>query len=259
VDNWAYVRQYRAKLDAGTLEDEEYALYIHALRGMGNQEQAEGLAAEYMERNMGSELTESDISVIAFYTELDDAWWPEFSEDQKRLRKVLGDDYTLSIEKIYNNTLIKAVEEDDLKLISRLANEIPPLLEADETSAWDLRSLPFVQYYYYTNQVNELISYVDDRFSSDRKDDHRWLYGAASQITDMDQQYLTEALLLKSEEWFRTCIAMDEQFDYYFYHGMVLYFLNRKEEAKTSFEMAETLASAEDEHSMVNQVLNFLK
>jgi hypothetical protein len=106
--------------------------------------------------------------------------------------------------------------------------------------------------------VDELIQYIDGRFSSDRIGDHRWLYGAASQITDMDQQYLTEALLTKGVEWFQACIDLEEQFDYYFYHGMVLYFLRQQDQAKSSFQKAETLATDDEERQMVAQVLQFV-
>ena len=91
-----------------------------------------------------------------------------------------------------------------------------------------------------SESLDELIAYVDQRFETDRKDDHRWLYGAASQITDMDQQYQTALLLKKEAEWFATCIDLEEHFDYFFYHGMVLFFLKEREEAKTSFLKAES-------------------
>ena len=69
------------------------------------------------------------------------------------------------MENIYNSTLIKAVEEDRIDLISKLANELSPLVE-QETESWDLRSLPFIQYYYYSERTEDLIQYVDQRFAS---------------------------------------------------------------------------------------------
>jgi hypothetical protein len=150
------------------------------------------------------------------------------------------------------------VETDDVRLISRLSNEFSPLVEEQETGTWDLRSLPFIQYYYYTDQLNELTSYVDKRFASDRTGDHRWLYGAASQIIDMDQQYMTEDLLMKGKEWFQACIDLDEQFDYYFYHGMVLFLLHKKDAAKDSFEKAGILAENEEQSNMIKQVMGFV-
>jgi len=190
--------------------------------------------------------------------DLEDAWWPEFSSNPERLRKVLGDDYMLAMEKIYNASLVKAVDEDNIEIISKMANELAPLVET-ETISWDLRSLPFIQYYYYTNQVDELIAWVDQRFESDRKDDHRWLYGAAAQITDMDQQYRTPVLLNKELEWFEACIELEEHFDYYFYHGMVLFLLQKPDEAKSSFIKAEDLASTDEQKDMIGQVMGFIK
>ncbi len=257
VENYREVKMFRTKYQRGTLEQHEFADYITVVRNMGNKREAERLAAEYMEQIMDSRLSDEDIRVVSHFMDIEDTWWKEFTSDPERIRKVLDDDYMLAMEKIYNNSLVKAVDENKIKIISTMSNELAPLVEEEETNSWDLRSLPFIQYYYYTNQVEELIAYVDQRFDTDRKEDHRWLYGAASQITDMDQQYLTEALLNKGVEWFQTCIDLEEQFDYYFYHGMVLYFLKRQDEAKSSFLKAESLTSNEEQRNMISQVLKF--
>ena len=258
VENYRTVKEYKTKYERGTLETEDFATYISMAREMGNQEEAEKLASEYVDRIIDPNLSDNDIQVVAFYMDLEDNLWPEFSSDKERLKKVLGNNYMLAMEKIYNNTLMKAVEEDNIKLISKMANELATLVEVETTNSWDLRSLPFIQYYYYTNQMDELIAYVDDRFASDRVGDHAWLYGAASQITDMDQQYLTQALLEKGVEWFRICIDLEEKLDYYFYHGMVLFFLKKNEDAKTSFLKAESLAFTEEQQNMIGQVLEFV-
>jgi hypothetical protein len=164
----------------------------------------------------------------------------------------------LAMEKIYNNTLVKAIDNEDIELISKMSNELTPLVENEATSSWDLRSQPFIQYYYYTDRTAELIDYVDGRFNTDRKGDHQWLYGAASQITDMDQQYRTEELLIKEVEWFQACIDLEEHFDYYFYHGMVLYLLKNQDEAKASFLKAKTMATTDEQQQMIGQVLGFV-
>jgi len=258
VDGYKEIRIFQAKYQRGTLEEEEFAAYIAALRSMGNQKKADKLGDEYMEQVIGEKLSDNDISVVPYHMDLEDPWWPDFSADPDRLRKVLGEDYMLAMEKIYNASLVKAVEEEDIALISKMANELAPLVE-EETSSWDLRSLPFIQYYYYTNLVDELIAYVDQRFESDKKDDHVWLYGAASQITDMDQQYRTKTLLNKEVEWFAKCLELEEHFDYYFYHGMVLLFLQRMDEARVSFVKAESMASTDEQHEMIGQVMIFLQ
>ena len=258
VDGYKEIRVYQAKYLRGTLENEEFAAYIAAQRSMGNQKQADKLADEYVELLMDEKLSDNDIGVVAYHMDLEDPWWPEFASDPNRLRVVLGEDYMLAMEKIYNASLMKAIEEENISLISKMANELAPLVEG-ETTSWDLRSLPFIQYYYYTNQVENLIDYVDQRFASDKKGDHLWLYGAASQITDMDQQYRTEALLNKEVEWFGKCLHLAEHFDYYFYHGMVLLFLQRMDEARVSFVKAESMASTDEQKEMIAQVMNFLK
>ena len=258
VENYKLVRKYRTEFERGTIGDEELASYIEAVREMGNQDEAERLAARYMERVMDDKLSDRDIRVVAFYTDLQDSWWPAFAADQDRLKRVLGEDYLLAMEKIYNNSLVLAVDQENIETISKMANELAPLVDESETTSWDLRSQPFLQYYYYTDQVEALIQYVDERFHTDRKDDHAWLYGAASQITDMDQQYRTQRLLEKEVEWFQTCIDLDPQFDYFFYHGMVLYLLKNQEEAKASFIEAEKLASTDEQQEMIAQVLSFI-
>lgn len=256
-DGFGQIKTYRALYQSGKLEAEGFADYIMVLRDMGNQEEADRLSEEYVEKVKGEKLADNDIRVVAYYMDLDDLWWEDFSSDEERLRRVLGTDYMLAMERIYNNTLVKAVENDRIDLISLMANELAPLVE-HETISWDLRSLPFIQYYYYTGRNAELISYVEKRFSTDRKDDHQWLFGAASQITDMDQQYLTEELLLKELEWYAACIELDQQFDYYFYEGMVHLFLRDREKAKLSFQRAEGLAITQEQRAMVEQVLGYV-
>jgi len=258
VEGFKEIKAYQTLYQRGTLEEEEFAAYITAVRAMGNQKEAERLSDEYMEQIMGDKLSDNDIRVVSYHMDLEDTWWEDFSSDPERLRKVLGDDYMLAMEKIYNASLVKAIDENKIELISKMANELAPLVEG-ETNSWDLRSLPFIQYYYYTNQVDALVAYVDQRFKSDRKDDHRWLYGAASQITDMDQQYRTPALLNKEVEWFEACLELEEHFDYYFYHGMVLFLLQKPDAAKGSFIKAESLASTAEQKDMISQVMGFIK
>ena len=256
-EGYQKVKKFRAMNEQGTLEAEAFADYIDVLREMGNLEEADILADEYMEKVMDPKLSDNDIRVVAFHTDLDDAWWNTFAADKDRLMRILGDNYVPAMEKIYNNSLTKAVEEDRIDLISKMAHDLSPLVE-DEIDSWDLRSLPFIQYYYYSERTEDLIIYVDQRFATDRKDDHRWLYGAASQITDMDQQTQTEALLKKEAQWFATCIELEEHFDYFFYQGMVLFFLQERDQAKSSFLKAESMASTKEQQELIAQVLGFV-
>ncbi len=257
--NYRKIRAYEEAKEARGLSNKDFAAYLAAVREMGRDEEAEVLASEYMEQLIeGTELNDEDIMVVAFYMDLEDEWWPAFASDRDRLQRVLGSDYMLALEKIYNHSLVKAVEQNDVSLVSRMANELGPMIEAGETSVWDLKSLPFLQYYYYTDKPAELISYVDARFASDRKGDHQWLYRAASQITDMDQQYMTPELLENEERWFRTCYELEPQFDYFFYHGMVLYILERKDEAGVSFKAAEDLAVTAEQKQMIAQVMSMV-
>jgi thioredoxin-related protein len=257
LEGYQSVKKYRALHAQGNLEAEAFADYIAVVRKMGNPEQADLLADEYMEEVMDPKLSDNDIRVVAYHMDLDDVWWNTFAADRDRLKEILGEDYLPAMENIYNTTLIKAVDENRIDLISKLANELSPLVEK-ETGSWDLRSLPFIQYYYYSERIEDLILYVDQRFASDRKGDHRWLFGAASQITDMDQQTQTESLLKKEAEWFAACIALEEHFDYFFYHGMVLYFLKERDDARASFLKAESMASTQEQQELIAQVLGFV-
>lgn len=259
VGNYQEMKQLRTKYSRGTLEPGEFSQYITTVRKMGNDQEAERLSGEYLKTLKGSKLTDDDLRVVAFHMDVDDDWWPTLSDHPGRVRKALGDDFMLAMEKIYNNSLVKAVEEQNLATVSKMANELAPMIRSEETGSWDLRSLPFIQYYYYTDQLEELISYVDERFGSDRRGDHEWLFGAASQITSMDQQYRTGKLLNKEVEWFQSCIDLKEHFDYYFYHGMVLFLLNKGAEAKESLVKARGLAGDEDEKELVDELMGYVE
>ena len=258
VKNYRLVEEYRVAYGNGTITLESFADYISQLRELGNDEEAESLAGEYIRKKIGDDLKDNDIRVIAYYMDLEDRWWPVFTTETERVKRVLGKEYIPVLETIYNNTLAKAVEQENIVLISRMANELSPLVMAERDETGDLLTLPFLQYYYYTGQIPELITYIDTRFGADRKGDHQWLFGVASQVVDMDQQNQTPEVMKKGEEWFATCISMEEQYDYYFYYGMVLFFQQKAEEAKVSFEKALTLATTGEQRSMISQVLKYI-
>lgn len=258
VESYKALQGFRTQAKNGSITIEAYADYIALVRDLGNEEEAERLAGEYIRLKIGDELKDSDIRVVAHYMNLEDVWWPMFSTEFERVKKVLGEDYLPALETIYNNTLVKAVETENIELISRMANELAPLVEMERDDSGDLKSVPFLQYYYYTDQLEELIGYIDTRFAADRKGDHRWLYGAASQVIDMDQQVQTPELMIKGEEWFLACIALDEQYDYYFYFGMVEFFQQKIDKALLAFQKAEALAESDEQRQMVMQVLKYI-
>lgn len=259
VKNYQAVKRYRAMLENGSISLEDYATYISLEREMGNDEEAERLAGDYIRKKLGDgELRDSDIRVVAYYMDLEDPWWPMFTNESERVKRVLGAEYATALQTIYNNTLLKALEEENIKLISRLANELSPLLATEKSSPGDLMSLPFLQYYYYTGQLEELIAYIDTRFAADRKDDHRWLFTAASQVVDMDQQSQSPEILEKAQEWFAICIELDEQYDYYFYQGMVFLFRQKIDDSRASFERALELATTNEQRTMIDQVFKYI-
>ncbi len=259
VENYQALKRYRVMAENGTITLEAFADYISMEREMGNEAEAERLAGDYIRKKLSDgELRDSDIRVVAHYMDLEDPWWPVFTTETDRVRRVLGKEFVPALETIYKNTLEKAIDQENIVLISRLANELSPLLEAERGGPADLKSMPFIQYYYYTGKFDELIGYIDTRFAADRKEDHRWLFGAASQVVDMDQKYQTQELLVKAEEWFSICIELDEQYDYYFYQGMVLLFRQKIDQSRTTFERASELATTDEQRQMIMQVLKYI-
>lgn len=259
IKNYQAVKKYRVKAEKGSITLKEYADYISLEREMGNEAEAERLAGDYIRKKLGDEeLKDSDIRVVAFYMDLEDPWWPLFATEYSRVKEVLGKDYVPALESIYQKSLYKAVQQENIALISRLANELSPLLEAESDGPGDLKSAPFIQYYYYTRQFEELISYIDTRFEADRKGDHRWLFTVASQVVDMDQQSQTREILLKAREWFAICIELEEDYDYYFYQGMVFLFLQDIVASRESFELALEFAKTNEQREMIDQVFKYI-
>ena len=84
------------------------------------------------------------------------------------------------------------------------------------------------------------------------------VFGAASQVVDMDQQTQTLELLEQAREWFATCIELEEQYDYYFYQGMVLLFLQKIDASRDSFESALVLATTDEQRQMIGQVFKYI-
>jgi thioredoxin-related protein len=259
VDNYTTVKRFGAEYEKGTLSAEDFADYISRLREMGNGEKAEELAGEYIKSQLGETLDRADILVVAPYTDLEDPWWSQMVLHPEKVKDALGSKYLENLENIYNNSLVKAIRQNDIDLISRMANELAPLVEEEQTESRDLRTLPFLQYYYYTGRQEELIAYVEQRYASDRMGDYRWLFGTASQIVDMDQRYQTPEIMEKGEEWFAECLKHEEAYDYYFYYGISQLFQKKPEQAKESFNHAAALASTDEEKQMVDQVLRYIE
>lgn len=197
--------------------------------------------------------------MLAPYTDLSHSLWKELHADPEKLKEAVGSNYMGILEKIYNNSLTLALERNDLTMVSRLSNELMPMFEAGSGVERDFRSVPFIQYYYNSGKIRELTSYVEDRYASDRKDDHGWLFEMTSQIVNMDQNTLTPDLLKKNEEWLKTCIESEETHDYYFYLGMVLFFQKKKEASIEALEKSLVFASNEEQKSTVDRALQYIR
>ncbi|MEN8158077.1 MAG: thioredoxin family protein, partial [Bacteroidota bacterium] len=127
VEGYAEVKRYRKQYLDETITLEAFADYIAVVRKMGNEEQAEELAGEYIKKQLSEDLSDNDIRVVAYYTDLEDSWWPLFTTETDRIKRVLEADYLPALERIYSNSLMKAVEQENVELISRMANELSPL------------------------------------------------------------------------------------------------------------------------------------
>ena len=110
LEGYQKIKVLKTKYTQGTLEAEAFSEYITIVREMGNLEEADKLADEYMEKVMDPKLSDNDIRVVAFHMDLDDVWWSTFAANKERLTRILGEEYVPAMEKIYNNSLMKAVE-----------------------------------------------------------------------------------------------------------------------------------------------------
>lgn len=247
---------------AGALEAGDYPEYLSTLRSMGRQRDAEALAANYiseLSKQPAEEISDIDIRIIAPYLTMDDPLWVIVSADQDRMKGLLGDDYIVAIEQVFNRSLVKAIREGDPAIIKIISENIDRYVEGTEAEGESLEHMPYLQYYYYSGLNDQLIDYVDSIYQNNYKGDHAWLFGTASKIIDMDQQYLTPLIQEKGVEWFQTCIDLAERFDYYFYKGMCLYVTQKPEEAKAAFTKAGELAEGTEQNSLVRQVMQFIE
>ena len=256
--SYAQLLRYKRMNSEGTLDKGGMAEYILLLKEMGNNAEAARIAGQYARMDSEGELTEKDLLVIAPYADLANESWPVLKENVALLKQSFGSDYASILQTIYNNTLSLAIEEESVELVSRMSNELMPMLEDAMQADRDMRSVPFIHYYYFNESHKELIAYIDDRFAADKKGDHRWLFGAASQIVDMDQRSRTVILMAKAEQWFTICIELEKQFDYYFYHGLSLLFQDQMEEAKASLDRAGEMAETAEQQNMINQVRQYI-
>ena len=101
VENYREVKKYRVAAENGTISLEEYAAYISLEREMGNNEEAEGLAGDYIRKKLGEgELRDNDNKVVAYYMDLEDPWWPVFANESERAKRVLESEYVPALETI---------------------------------------------------------------------------------------------------------------------------------------------------------------
>ena len=89
-EGYQKLKKFRARKDQGTLDADAFAEYISVDREMGNLEEASKLADEYLEQIMDPRLSDADIRVVAFHTDLDDIWWEAFASDKDRIKTYPG-------------------------------------------------------------------------------------------------------------------------------------------------------------------------
>jgi len=259
MNNYRLTGELDARYHTGNLQKHEYPVLLSLLREAGEPERAEGIAREYMtDIDSEGKISDDDIRVAGHYITMDHPLWSVVSDDVDRMQEVLGDEYLAVVESVFNNTLIKGIEEEDRDIIRLLSDNIGRFVEGSDVDAESLKYLPFLQYYYYSGKNDELIAYVDQTYSEQFPGDHEWLFRTASTIIDMDQQYNTELIQSRGVEWFQACLELEERFDYYFYKGMCLYFTYRFSESEAAFNSAGKLAGDADEQALIEQVLQYI-
>lgn len=256
--SYADLKRFRSMQQGGKMEKEDLASYIVLLRELGSEEEAGKMAGQYARMELGDELTGADLRVIVPYMDVGDELWPKVDADPVLLQESLGADYVEILQQVYNNSLKKAIDTGDLTLLSRMSHDLIPLIAVAMDAERDMKAMPFIHYYYYQRQTDELIKYIDDRWASDKKGDHEWLFGAAAQVIDMDQRQRTRILMEKGEDWLAECIALEPRFDYHFYHALSLVFQDKEEQARLSLNRAGELAETPEQTAMVDRIFQYI-
>ena len=223
------------KFESGVLKKEEYPRFSAALREMGKEDYGRVVAEKYQQNfNSGDEVSFEDIQVLAYYTPQESVIWDQFVEDIPKLKEALGIDFENFLDHTITLAIETAVEKNDISYIENLVKIVPDLCEGTSFDQIEVETRLYVYYYHYSEQIEELISYIDSEYKSKRTGDHNWLFTAASNAVFLDPQIRPVAE--KGLEWFKTCIELEETQDYYYHLALCEYFTDSPEMAIASLK-----------------------
>jgi len=245
------------KFESGILKRAEYPRFTGALRKMGKNEYGKAVAESYIAKfGMGSEMTEDDIRVLAFYTDQESAHWEDLVSNIPELRMALGGEYESFIDHIVTRSIELAVEGEDITYISDLNKILPALTEGTSFDPVEMNTRTHVYYYHYTGQFDELINYINTTYESEHKGDSEWLFSAASDAVFLDPK--NEQIAEQGLDWFRTCIDLKETHAYYYHLALCQYLTGDAagsvETLNKSLEFTDDPEAIETTKSIIEQV-----
>jgi thiol-disulfide isomerase/thioredoxin len=213
------------KFESNLLKKDEYPRYVKALREMSKLDQGRSVALRYQNEFIdGSNRSNEDIQVLAFFTEQLTENWSSLTADIPKLQKVLGEDLESFIDHSVTNSIENAVDNRNIDYIEQLKQILPSLVEGTSLNANNLETRSYVYYYHYSEQIDKLLEYIDTNIEGDRKGDHEWLFEAALSAVFLDPDNKTVAK--KGVEWFQKCIDLKETQAYYYHLAISEYFID---------------------------------
>ena len=254
VEFFPVLQLYDSKYESKLLLPDDYVAYIKALRKMNKESQARTVASQYSEKVMKTEVfSERDIQVLAFFIEPGTDEWKLLTADINKLRSALDDDLQGFVEQTHDQSILLAVEAQDFTIAQEFIFLLPDLAEDTNLNAGEMETRSFVYFYHYSKDYDKLIDYVDNTYLATKNGDHEWLFKAASDAVFLDPSI--SRMSEKGIEWFKTCLELQENFNYYFYLGLSQYYAYQVDDSLASFRKAREFASSEEESETIEGVI----
>lgn len=254
LEFYPVLQLYQSKYDSELLSADEYPAYIKALRKMNKEDAAAGVAGHYKTAMMEEgEWSARDFEVLAFLVEPGSDNWTVLTRDLGKLNTALGDDLEEFIEQAQGQAVLLSVEEHEFTIAEQFISILPELTKGTEIDAEEMETRTHVYYYHYSEDFDQLISYIDSSYAKVRKGDHAWLFQAAADAVFLDSrnQQMTE----KGIEWFKTCLELNECYEYYYLLGLSQYFSYQVDESLVSFKKAGEFATSDEEKETIKGVI----
>jgi len=259
-ENFDLLSKFEKKYQEDKLEANEIMEYIAALVALGRDEEAESVAVKYISAiEPDKALTATDIRIISNYVNPGTPVWDRLLAEQELTRQALDTLYGDFVSSAFYRSVLSAIQENNIDYVRKFTSCLPELTEGTEIDGPMLSDLAYIQFYYYTTELDSLFNFVDSQFEGKRKDDSDWLFNVASRIVDIDQQFANPDILDKALSWFNLCLGISEKFEYHFYAGMCSYMLGDTEKSIKSFDRAKVLASDDNEKELIESVFKAIQ